>query len=63
MEKNRLLARRQAHKTAGSDQPDKERLSKVRLTMARIKQVLSERAHEYEDPQVRSALKRAINAN
>lgn len=37
--------------------PDAERLKKVRVTMARIKLVLTERAMEYEDPQLRMAAK------
>jgi len=42
--------------------PDADRLNKVRKTMARIKFVLTERALTYEDPQLRAALKRIINA-
>ena len=53
---------RQAHKSARSSMPDAERLNKVRKTMARIKFVLTERAHEYQDPQLRAALKRIVNA-
>ena len=39
-----------------------ERLTKLRRSMARIKLVLSERAHQMEEGEQRAALKRMIDA-
>lgn len=42
--------------------PDITRITKVRKSMNRIKQVLSERLKEHEDPQIRMELKAFIDA-
>ena len=61
-ERNLLHSQKLAYKGAGQKLPDSLRLSKVRKSMGRIKQVLSERLGEHEDPAVRLQLKTFIDA-
>lgn len=42
--------------------PDGTRLTKVRKSMNRIKQVMGERLKEHDDPQVRDKLRAFIDA-
>lgn len=57
-----LQSERLAYKSVGQSMPEPSRLTKVRKSMGRIKQVLSERLEEHSDPTVRLQLKTFIDA-
>lgn len=61
-ERNLLHSEKLAYKARGQQMPDSVRLTKVRKSMGRMKQVMSERLREHEDPQVRMQLKAFIDA-
>ncbi|GAB4815920.1 hypothetical protein N2152v2_002966 [Parachlorella kessleri] len=61
-EKNKLHSEKLMYKAVKKPMPQPRRLSKVRLSMNRIKQVLSERLKEHEDPHIRMQLKAVIDA-
>lgn len=49
-------------KATGTPMPAPRRITKVRKSMARIKHVLSERAHAQEDPVKKKQMMQMINA-
>ena len=61
-EKNALYAEKLAWKKVGYRMPQATRFSKVKLSMNRIKQVMSERMRQEEDPKMRQYIKAFINA-
>jgi hypothetical protein len=61
-ERTRLQAERAMYRSRQERMPDITRITKVRKSMNRIKQVLSERLGEHDDPQVRIELKAFIDA-
>lgn len=61
-EKNLLLSQRQMLLSQNYRMPNPERVPKVRKTMCRIKQVLTERALAEEDASKRKRLREIINA-
>ncbi|KAK4751232.1 hypothetical protein SAY87_004714 [Trapa incisa] len=61
-EKNMLMTQRQMLQAQNLRFPNPERLPKVRKSMCRIKQVLTERAIEELDPRRSAEMKRMINA-
>eukprot|EP00890_Picochlorum_soloecismus_P003192 jgi/Picsp_1/3874/NSC_01386-R1_39s ribosomal protein l47 len=62
-EKNALHAEKLEWRKAGQRMPNATRLSKTRLSMNRIKQVMSERLKEHdEDPNTRAYLKAFIDS-
>ena len=61
-ERNHLKAVRAFARAQRRDIANPERLTKLRRSMARIKLVLSERAHQMEEGEQRAALKRMIDA-
>ncbi|XP_050225225.1 uncharacterized protein LOC126674763 [Mercurialis annua] len=61
-EKNMLMTQRQLLHSQNLRFPHPERLPKVRKSMCRIKQVLTERAIEDPDPRRSAEMKRMINA-
>lgn len=61
-ERNALYAEKLAWKKVGHRMPHATRFSKVRLSMNRIKQVMSERMMLEEDPQLRDYIKAFINS-
>ncbi len=61
-ERTRLQAERAMYQGRQERMPDITRITKVRKSMNRIKQVLSERLKEHEDPQIRMELKAFIDA-
>lgn len=61
-EKNMLMTQRQMLNAQNLRFPNPERLPKVRKSMCRIKQVLTERAIEDPDPRRSSEMKRMINS-
>ncbi|PKI56981.1 39S ribosomal protein L47, mitochondrial [Punica granatum] len=61
-EKNMLMSQRQMLHAQNLRFPNPERLPKVRKSMCRIKQVLTERAIEEPDSRRSSEMKRMINA-
>lgn len=61
-EKNKLHSEKLMYKAQKRELPQPRRISKVRLSMNRIKQVLSERLSEHEDPKIRKELKAVIDA-
>ena len=62
IERNKLKSERLAYRQAGQPMPEPSRLGKVRKSMHRIKQVMSERLKEHEDPATRKHLKDFIDA-
>ncbi|XP_024400784.1 uncharacterized protein [Physcomitrium patens] len=60
-EKNMLLSQKQMLLSQNMRMPNPERFPKVRKTMCRIKQVLTERALAEEDPSRRKSLRKMIN--
>lgn len=62
MERNRLNSEKVAYKAKSQAMPDPYRITKVKKSMNRIKQVMSERVREHDDPQVQQQLKDFINA-
>ncbi|KAL6776025.1 MRPL29 [Auxenochlorella protothecoides x Auxenochlorella symbiontica] len=62
-ERNRLHAERMMHQHLKTNMPEITRYKKVKLSMNRIKQVMSQRAlNEHTDPIVQAKLKAFINA-
>ncbi|XVF09237.1 hypothetical protein REPUB_Repub07fG0074900 [Reevesia pubescens] len=61
-EKNMLMTQRQMLHAQNLRFPNPERIPKVRKSMCRIKQVLTERAIEDPDPRRCAEMKRMINA-
>lgn len=62
-ERTRLHAEKAAYKAEKKAQHDPLRFGAVRLSMNRIKQVMSERARtEHDDPEIKAKLKAFINA-
>ncbi|KAJ1415531.1 Ribosomal protein L47, mitochondrial [Sesbania bispinosa] len=61
-EKNMLMTQRQMLHAQNFRFPNPERIPKVRKSMCRIKQVLTERAIEDPDPRRSAEMKRMINA-
>ncbi|KAL2613536.1 hypothetical protein R1flu_025228 [Riccia fluitans] len=61
-EKNMLLSQKQMLNSQNLRMPNPERFGKVRKSMCRLKQVLTERALEVEDRTKRNVLKRMINS-
>ncbi|KAB1202457.1 39S ribosomal protein L47, mitochondrial [Morella rubra] len=61
-EKNMLMTQRQMLHAQNLRFPNPERVPKVRKSMCRIKQVLTERAIEDPDPRRSADMKRMINA-
>lgn len=61
-EKNMLMTQRQMLHAQNLRFPNPERIPKVRKSMCRIKQVLTERAIEEPDPRRSSEMKRMVNA-
>ncbi|OMO78445.1 Ribosomal protein L29 [Corchorus olitorius] len=61
-EKNMLMTQRQMLHAQNLRFPNPERIPKVRKSMCRIKQVLTERAIEDPDPRRSAEMKRMINA-
>ncbi|GKV14267.1 hypothetical protein SLE2022_289130 [Rubroshorea leprosula] len=61
-EKNMLMTQRQMLHAENLRFPNPERIPKVRKSMCRIKQVLTERAIEEPDPRRSAEMKRMINA-
>jgi large subunit ribosomal protein L47 len=61
-EKNMLMTQRQMLHSQNLRFPNPERIPKVRKSMCRIKQVLTERAIEDPDPRRTAEMKRMINA-
>ncbi|CAN0841105.1 39S ribosomal protein L47, mitochondrial, partial [Linum grandiflorum] len=61
-EKNMLMTQRQMVHSQNLRFPNPERLPKVRKSMCRIKQVLTERAIEDPDPRRSAEMKRMINS-
>ncbi|KAK9278413.1 hypothetical protein L1049_027978 [Liquidambar formosana] len=61
-EKNMLMTQRQMLNAQNLRFPNPERIPKVRKSMCRIKQVLTERAIEDPDPRRSAEMKRMINA-
>ncbi|KAG2678995.1 hypothetical protein I3843_11G029800 [Carya illinoinensis] len=61
-EKNMLMTQRQMLHAQNLRFPNPERIPKVRKSMCRIKQVLTERAIEDPDPRRTAEMKRMINA-
>ncbi|KAH9776040.1 39s ribosomal protein l47 [Citrus sinensis] len=61
-EKNMLMTQRQMLHAQNLKFPNPERVPKVRKSMCRIKQVLTERAIEEPDPRRSAEMKRMINA-
>lgn len=61
-ERNLLQSEKLAYARARAMMPDPARLTKVRKGMNRIKQVMSERLKEHEDPAVRLQLKAFIDS-
>ncbi|CAI9762789.1 unnamed protein product [Fraxinus pennsylvanica] len=61
-EKNMLMTQRQMLHAQNLRFPNPERIPKVRKSMCRIKQVLTERAIEEADPRRSAEMKRMINA-
>ncbi|KAJ4834548.1 hypothetical protein Tsubulata_023709 [Turnera subulata] len=61
-EKNMLMTQRQMLHAQNLRFPNPERLPKVRKSMCRIKQVLTERAIEEPDPRRTVDMKRMVNA-
>ena len=62
LERNRLQSEKLEYRKLRQAFPDPSRLAKVRKSMNRIKQVMSERLKEHDDPIVRTHLKNFINA-
>ncbi|CAN1179798.1 39S ribosomal protein L47, mitochondrial [Linum perenne] len=60
-EKNMLMTQRQMLHSQNLRFPNPERLPKVRKSMCRIKQVLTERAIEDPDPRRSAEMKRMVN--
>ncbi|EFN53646.1 hypothetical protein CHLNCDRAFT_136365 [Chlorella variabilis] len=60
-ERTRLHGEKSMYRAAQQRMPDPSRLTKVRKSMNRIKQVLSERLKEHEDPTIRMELKAFID--
>ncbi|XP_052115329.1 uncharacterized protein LOC107478113 isoform X1 [Arachis duranensis] len=61
-EKNMLMTQRQMLNSQNLRFPNPERIPKVRKSMCRIKQVLTERAIDEPDPRRSAEMKRMINA-
>ncbi|XP_022968794.1 39S ribosomal protein L47, mitochondrial-like [Cucurbita maxima] len=61
-EKNMLMTQRQMLNAQNLRFPNPERIPKVRKSMCRIKQVLTERAIDEPDPRRCAELKRMVNA-
>ncbi|XP_030957004.1 39S ribosomal protein L47, mitochondrial-like [Quercus lobata] len=61
-EKNMLMTQRQMLHSQNLRFPNPERIPKVRKSMCRIKQVLTERAIEEPDPRRSAEMKRMTNA-
>ncbi|KAJ9177844.1 hypothetical protein P3X46_013010 [Hevea brasiliensis] len=61
-EKNMLMTQRQMLHAQKLRFPNPERLPKVRKSMCRIKQVLTERAIEEPDPRRSAEMRRMVNA-
>ncbi|ESR52998.1 39s ribosomal protein l47 [Citrus sinensis] len=61
-EKNMLMTQQQMLHAQNLKFPNPERIPKVRKSMCRIKQVLTERAIEEPDPRRSAEMKRMINA-
>ncbi|XP_039016739.1 39S ribosomal protein L47, mitochondrial-like isoform X1 [Hibiscus syriacus] len=61
-EKNMLMTQRQMLQAQNLRFPNPERIPKVRKSMCRIKQVLTERAIEDPDPRRSAEMKKMINA-
>lgn len=61
-EKNMLMTQRQMLNAQNLRFPNPERIPKVRKSMCRIKQVLTERAIDEPDPRRSAEMKRMINA-
>ncbi|XP_062169771.1 uncharacterized protein LOC133875607 [Alnus glutinosa] len=61
-EKNMLMTQRQMLHAQNLRFPNPERIPKVRKSMCRIKQVLTERAIEDPDPRRTAEMKRMINS-
>jgi len=61
-EKNALYAEKLAWKKLGYRMPQATRFSKVKLSMNRIKQVMSERMRQEKDPRMKKYIHAFINA-
>ncbi|XP_022921695.1 39S ribosomal protein L47, mitochondrial [Cucurbita pepo subsp. pepo] len=61
-EKNMLMTQRQMLNAQNLRFPNPERIPKVRKSMCRIKQVLTERAIDEPDPRRSAEMKRMVNA-
>lgn len=61
-ERNSLHAEKLVWKKLGHRMPQATRLSKVKLSMNRVKQVMSERMRLEDDPKIREYIKAFINA-
>ncbi|CAM6102140.1 unnamed protein product [Calypogeia fissa] len=61
-EKNMLLSQKQMLLSQSLRMPNPERMSKVRKSMCRLKQVLTERALQVEDRRKQKILKKMINS-
>ena len=61
-ERNALYAEKMAWKKLGYRMPQATRFSKVKVSMNRIKQVMSERMRQEHDPHMREYISAFINA-